>query len=60
VLNQINADVNAVLTEPSVREALRQQGLSPGGGSRDEFAVMIEEEGRKWGPVISTANIRLD
>jgi tripartite-type tricarboxylate transporter receptor subunit TctC len=60
VLNQINADVNAVLTEPSVREALRQQGLSPGGGSRDEFAVMIEAEGRKWGPVISTANIRLD
>jgi len=60
VLNQINADVNTVLTEPSMREALRKQGLAPGGGSPHEFAVMVEEESRKWGPVISAANIRLD
>ena len=60
VLNQINADVNTVLTEPSMREALRKQGLAPGGGSPGEFAVMVEEESRKWEPVISAANIRLD
>jgi len=60
VLNQINADVNAVLAEPSVHEALRKQGLAPGGGSPHEFTLMVEEESRKWGPVISAANIRLD
>jgi hypothetical protein len=43
-----------------MREALRKQGLAPGGGSPHEFAVMVEEESRKWGPVISAANIRLD
>jgi tripartite-type tricarboxylate transporter receptor subunit TctC len=60
VINQINADVNSVLMEPSIREALLQQGLAPGGGSPAEFALLVEQENRKWGPVISAAKIRLD
>jgi tripartite-type tricarboxylate transporter receptor subunit TctC len=60
VVNQINADVNSVLMEPSIREALLQQGLAPGGGSPAEFALLVEQESRKWGPVISAAKIRLD
>jgi tripartite-type tricarboxylate transporter receptor subunit TctC len=60
VVERINADVNALLIEPSVREALRRQGLIPGGGTPSEFAAMVEQESRKWGPVISEAKIRLD
>jgi tripartite-type tricarboxylate transporter receptor subunit TctC len=60
VLDRINADINALLIEPSVRETLRKQGLIPGGGTPSEFAAMIEQESGKWGPVISEAKIRLD
>jgi len=60
VIERINADVNALLIEPSVRETLHRQGLLPGGGTPSEFAAMVEQESRKWGPVISEAKIRLD
>ena len=33
-VERINADVNAVLRDPAVRETLRKQGLVPGGGTQ--------------------------
>jgi tripartite-type tricarboxylate transporter receptor subunit TctC len=60
VVKQINADVNETLTEPAVRAALLKQGLVPGGGSAAEFQTLVEQEGRKWGPVIRAAEIKLD
>ena len=44
VVDQINADVNAALNEPSVRDALLKQGLLPGGQSSAEFRELIEQE----------------
>jgi tripartite-type tricarboxylate transporter receptor subunit TctC len=52
VVNQINADVNAALADASVHDLLRKQGLLPGGGSPADFKALVEEESRKWGPVI--------
>jgi tripartite-type tricarboxylate transporter receptor subunit TctC len=49
VVNQINAEVNETLREPTVRAALLKQGLVPGGGSAAEFQTLVEQEGRKWG-----------
>jgi tripartite-type tricarboxylate transporter receptor subunit TctC len=52
VVNRINADVNAVLEEPSVRDVLLKQGLVPGGGRPADFQMLVEAESRKWGPLI--------
>lgn len=60
VVNRINADVNAVMKEPAVREALARQGLIVGGGSPAEFADFIDSEGRKWGEIIKKNNITID
>ncbi|MFZ1094979.1 MAG: tripartite tricarboxylate transporter substrate-binding protein [Xanthobacteraceae bacterium] len=60
VVGQINADVNAALNEPSVRDALLKQGLLPGGQSPAEFEELIEQETRKWAHVIREAEIKLD
>jgi tripartite-type tricarboxylate transporter receptor subunit TctC len=60
VVEQINADVNAVLAEPAIREALLRQGLVPGGGTGAEFKTLIEQESRKWAPIIRAAEIKLD
>ncbi|MEY4748083.1 MAG: hypothetical protein RIQ60_297 [Pseudomonadota bacterium] len=60
VLNRINADVNAVLREPAVREAFIKQGLVIGGGSAAEFKAFIEAEGAKWGAIIRKNAISLD
>jgi tripartite-type tricarboxylate transporter receptor subunit TctC len=60
VVDQINADVNAALNEPSVRDALLKQGLVPGGHSPAEFKQLIEQESLKWAPIIREAEIKLD
>ena len=60
VVNRINADVNAVLKDPAVRDALARQGLIVGGGSAAEFKAFIEAEASKWSAIIKRAGISLD
>jgi len=60
LVNRINADVNAVLKDPAVRDALLKQGLIVGGGSAAEFKGFIEREGRTWGAIIKKVGITID
>ena len=60
VLQRINTDVNAVMNEPTVREAFAKQALIPGGGSAAEFRAFIDLEARKWGASIDKVGIKLD
>lgn len=60
LVNRINADVNAVLKEPSVREALLKQGLLVGGGTAGEFRSFIERESRTWGAIIKRVGITVE
>jgi tripartite-type tricarboxylate transporter receptor subunit TctC len=57
---KINADVDAVLKDPAVKELLLKQGLLTGGGSPAEFKSFIESEGRKWGAIIKKVGITID
>jgi tripartite-type tricarboxylate transporter receptor subunit TctC len=52
VIDKINADVNAALADAGVRELLLKQGLVPGGGAPADFRALVEDESRKWGPLI--------
>jgi tripartite-type tricarboxylate transporter receptor subunit TctC len=60
VVGRINADVNAVLKEPAVREALAKQGLIVGGGTPAEFRAFIDGEARQWGAIIKKVGITVD
>lgn len=42
-----------VLNAPDIRAALREHGLGPMPGSRDELARFIGSESRTWGKVIA-------
>ncbi len=57
---RINADVNAVMQDASVREAFAKQGLAIGGGTSDSFKTFIAAEGRKWGAIIQKVGITVD
>lgn len=59
-VEKINADVNAVLKDPSVREAFAKQGLIVGGGSSAEFKSFIDKESRTWGAIIKSNGITID
>jgi tripartite-type tricarboxylate transporter receptor subunit TctC len=60
VVNRINADVNAVMKEAAVRDALAKQGLIVGGGTPAQFAAFIDSEGQKWGAIIKKNGITID
>jgi tripartite-type tricarboxylate transporter receptor subunit TctC len=60
VVQKINGDVNAVLQDPAVRQALDAQGLAVVGGSAADFRRTIEIDVKRWGPVISRLGIKLD
>jgi tripartite-type tricarboxylate transporter receptor subunit TctC len=59
-VEKINADVNAVLKDASVREAFAKQGLIVGGGSSVEFKSFIDKESRSWGAIIKKNGITID
>lgn len=60
IINRINADVNAVLKDPAVRESFAKQGLVIGGGTAAEFKAFIDGESRKWGAIIQRVGITID
>lgn len=60
VVARINADVNAVLKEPAVREQFARQGLVIGGGTPTEFKAFIDAEAAKWGAIIHKVGITAD
>ena len=59
-IERINADVNAVLRDPAVRETLSKQGLVPGGGTSAAFKAYIAQESRTWGAIIRRNGITID
>ncbi len=60
VVARINADVNAVLQDPAVRQALDNQGLTVVGGSAADFKRQIDADVRRWGPLITRLGVKLD
>lgn len=60
VVQRINADVNALLQDPAVRQAMESQGLTIVGGSAADFKRAIDADVRRWGPVITRLGVKLD
>lgn len=60
VVDRINADVNAALADPAVKTALDRQGLTPVGGSPADFKRVVENDTRRWGPIINRIGLKID
>jgi len=60
VIAQLNAEVNAMLAQPAVRETLAKQGLNPMGGPASRLADVIRQELDRWPRVVAAAGIKSD
>jgi tripartite-type tricarboxylate transporter receptor subunit TctC len=58
ILDRLNKEINAALTDPKILARLSDLGASPIAGSPADFGKLIADEAQKWGKVIRTANIR--
>jgi tripartite-type tricarboxylate transporter receptor subunit TctC len=54
---KLNAQLNAILQMPDVRQRFAEQGVAPVGGPPQRFADHIKAEIEKWAVVVKDANI---
>ena len=57
---KLNADINALLLQPDVKESLARQGMNSVGGAPERFGVMVKNELTRWARVVSAAKIKAD
>lgn len=57
---RLNRDFRKVLDEPAIRQRLETLGMTPIGGSADDFTRFVASEYEKFGSVIQAAAIKAD
>jgi tripartite-type tricarboxylate transporter receptor subunit TctC len=60
VIAKINAELNALLKLPDVRELLAKQGMTPRGGTPERFGSLVRAELARWDRVVKAAKIKAD
>lgn len=60
IVDKLNAEINAALKLPDVRAKLEGAGIEIQGGTPQQYADLIKSDLKKWGKVVSAANIPLE
>ena len=60
IIRKLNSDINAVLRDAQVREAIEKQGMSPVGGTPQRLAELVKNEIPRWTRVVAAAGIKAD
>ena len=60
VIRRIQQETAKSLQQPAIKEKLLSQGAIPSGNTPQEFAAFIDEEIRKWAPVVKASGAKLD
>lgn len=60
VIDKVNKAINAALKDPGVIERLRKQGVTPLGGSPQQYAQQIRSELDNWRKIVAAAGAKVD
>lgn len=60
ILDKLNAEMNAILNKPDVKERLATLAFTPAGDTRAQFAAYIKSEIEKWGKAVKDSGARAD
>jgi tripartite-type tricarboxylate transporter receptor subunit TctC len=60
ILERLNTELNAVLTDPVVREKLNVMGIEPSPGSPEDFRSEMQRDLERYGEVVKAAGIKID
>jgi tripartite-type tricarboxylate transporter receptor subunit TctC len=60
VVARLNSEVQEILADNEVRDALAKQGLSPVGGPPERLAELLRAELARWPRVVANAGIKAD
>ncbi|MBO9512543.1 MAG: tripartite tricarboxylate transporter substrate binding protein [Variovorax sp.] len=60
LVDKIAADIHAILQDPVVAKAMRDQGVEPIGSSPRDFAQLIEQDVRQWTRLFAEFNLKVE
>jgi tripartite-type tricarboxylate transporter receptor subunit TctC len=60
IVERLNQEVNAVLTDPAVKARIDELGSEIFTGSSADFAKLIADEAEKWAKVVKFAGVKAD
>lgn len=60
IIDRLNKELQDILKRPDVASALTKLGLSPGGGSPQDFRRLVDEEIKMWAEIAQKAQIKVD
>jgi tripartite-type tricarboxylate transporter receptor subunit TctC len=60
IVQRLNTEINAVLSDPDVVHRMHASGFHLVGGTPEEFGALIKHESEKWAPVIRKAGVRIE
>ena len=60
IVEKLNAEFNAALMEPSLRQSLTSQGLVLGGGTSKQFAEYISQDTERWRVVVKASGTKAE
>jgi tripartite-type tricarboxylate transporter receptor subunit TctC len=57
VIDRVNAEVNRIIRDPEMLARLKQEGVTPAGGTPEQFGAFIASELKRWREAAQIANI---
>ncbi|MBC7778535.1 MAG: tripartite tricarboxylate transporter substrate binding protein [Proteobacteria bacterium] len=57
IVDRLNAEINAAIARPEVRQRLRDLAVVPTGGTPEDMTKLLASEIRRWGEVVTQAKI---
>ena len=60
VVARLNAEFNAALAVPDVKEKLNDRGMTTAGGSSESFTAFIRAESDRWARVVKARGIKIE
>lgn len=60
IVARLNAEMNAILKEPEMRQKMQGFGFDLIGGTPDDFGKLISGEAARWAPVIKKVGLKVD
>ena len=60
VIAKLNAEFNKALQQADLRKKLGDEGADPAGGTPEQFATLIKDEGVRWGKVVKESGAKGD
>ena len=60
IVERLNAGVRRALEQPDVRERLRPEGIEPARLSAREFTSFVQDEIKRWAPVVRASGAKND